>query len=160
MGYYSNVAIVIRGKAEFMLTQIASLKLTGDEHTAEALKEFCVTRDGQDLVVMAINQADVKWYDRYPDVQAFNAIFRHFEEFACAAEAHALDATLASETHALDGAFVRVGEDIKDIEETYFGNNAEDLARVYRGVECEYPTDKRKDIRHNLTSLEEEKKTT
>ena len=148
MGYYSDVSIVIRGKEEFMLPQIASLNLTGDQHIQDALKEFCIMRASNNHIVLVAKFEGVKWYDSYPDVRAYDTIYRHFQSLA-----------EDEKTPDLEGAFARVGEEINDTEEEAFGDFGYDLCRVYRSLECEYEPDETRDIRHNLSSLDEMKKT-
>lgn len=138
MGYYSDVAIVIRGKEELILPQIASLNLTGGEPTIKVLKEFCVRRTTPGCVVMVYEAKDIEWHRAYPDVSARIDVFHHFEE-------------LSFNTPDLDGAFICMGEASDDIKESFFGDNGRDLARVSRSLECDYGHDPTEDIRNTTT---------
>jgi hypothetical protein len=49
---------------------------------------------------------DWKWYDSYPDVQAWNELWENMQDI-----------------EGISGYFVRVGEERDDIEETHFGDD-------------------------------------
>ena len=62
---------------------------------------------------------DVKWYDGYADVAAFHKFLGDVAELGYCTE------------------FVRVGEDVADIQDETMGNNVEYRLRVVRSIEVE-----------------------
>lgn len=108
MGYRSNVAYSIHFKSKDVLNQFIALVMVKGGEEVKALKECEIecsppTTDNVDGVFRVNFTAhDVKWYESYPDVQAHTwlldfAVERFPED--CAYE------------------FVRIGEELTDIEE-------------------------------------------
>lgn len=133
MGYRSEVRMVIHGPKEVILREFANLRLTGDKVMQEALDEWrvmetapIVYRSGEGVpnqvfpaaaAILGKGGTSWKWYVSYPDVQAHEHVFRHFQDLY---NEHDTDEHPAS---FLNGAFVRIGEDDNDIETTYFGGD-------------------------------------
>lgn len=72
---------------------------------------------------------DVKWYESYPDVQAFESAADKFVEL-CNAEVSEGSPTYNYE-------FVRIGEDYDDVDVTREGIGCEYLLSVSRSVNVE-----------------------
>lgn len=159
MGYRSDVYMCIKGPANRMLGEIASLLLAGDKVMHDALKEWNVVAvEGSTEAVMVLGGegVDWKWYDSYPDVQAHTAVYFHFKSL--------------HENLEFSGTFVRSGEESGDLEQTHFGDGY-DLGCIVQGIERSYNgqgADLRPSIAaqqqaeeavHNLTSLDDMKKT-
>lgn len=103
MGYRSSI------KAAFYPEQdkdFPLIKLWVDEH----IKEFeyrIAKRRGYRFILFEID--DVKWYDSYPEVVEFNAALVEFEDmFGFGKDTDAPRAFME---------FIRLGEDITDVEE-------------------------------------------
>lgn len=177
MGYRSDVYICIRGPAERMLAEVATLRLAGDSTMHEALDEWtltsCEDEENRAVLVLGGLGTDWKWYDSYPDVQAHMKIYEHFETLEY--ESAMLPDVGGS---VLDGIFVRVGEDDDDVERRSFGDSSYDLGGARTVIEREFSgsgTDLRPRVEeahqreldkatgravvHNPTSLDDMKKT-
>ena len=85
------------------------MKLYVDEHFPEEFKGYLKIQ-GERAYVFKLD--NVKWYDGYPEVQAFERFVSNFLEFAKGGE----DSTQWAYE------FLRIGEDNNDIEETYSDN--------------------------------------
>ena len=121
MGYRSNVtAVFYTSKDKWPV-----LKLYVDEHFPEDLKG-CLKVVGERGYLFQDN--DVKWYDSWPEVQAFQRFVSNFLELA--------DGGDTAGPNELDWAyeFVRIGEDSDDLEETQ-SDGAEYVLSVIRDVE-------------------------
>lgn len=64
---------------------------------------------------------DVKWYESYPDVQAFNRMMDFFRD----------------EEHGYCTEFIRIGEDTDDVEAYETGHNVNGWMHVRREIECD-----------------------
>jgi hypothetical protein len=124
MGYRSEVTAVFytNEKDEWPL-----LKLFVDENFPKDLDDYlheeCEEPRSRWGIVLRLD--DYKWYDSYPEVQAFN----EFEErFTSMDKCH--DGTWAFE-------FARIGEETDDIEERS-SNHADYILRVVRHIEIEF----------------------
>ena len=101
MGYRSNItAVFYTTKEEFSM-----MKLYIDEHFPQEFKGYLTVQGERAYVFKLYN---VKWYDSYPEVQAFQRFVSNFLKF-----------TNAHEELNWHYEFVRIGEDSNDIEETY-----------------------------------------
>ena len=117
MGYRSSVtAVFYTSKEKFPV-----MKLYVDEHFPEDLKG-CLKVVGERGYLFQDDQ--VKWYDSWPEVQAFQRFVSNFLEFA--------DGGDDSTSWAYE--FVRIGENSDDLEETY-SDGAEYVLSVIRDVE-------------------------
>ena len=102
MGYRSNVTAAFYTSKE----NWPVLKLYLDQHFPEEFKEY-LTVQGERAYIFKLDNA--KWYDSYPEVQAFERFVSNFLKFTEGSE----DSTQWAYE------FVRIGEDNDDIEETY-----------------------------------------
>ena len=106
MGYRSDVGAVIRVDKDCpdpdrVFTEfIGKVKLIGDVFFNGWNPDDYGWGDRRFVFFVS----DVKWYEGYEEVQAFEAIWN-----------------LASETEGLSGYFVRIGEEYEDIEVNSFG---------------------------------------
>jgi len=75
---------------------------------------------------MVLECEDVKWYDSFPDIQAFEAAANKFVEL-CNAE-------VSEGTPTFNYEFVRIGEEYEDVEVVREGIACEYLLEVSRGV--------------------------
>ena len=117
MGYRSNVTAVFYTTKE----KWPVLKLYIDEHFPEEFKGY-LTIQGERAYVFKLD--NVKWYDSYPEVQAFQRFVSNFLEFDKGGE----DSTQWAYE------FLRIGEDSNDVEETY-SNSAEYVISLSWDVE-------------------------
>ena len=123
MGYRSDVAIAITGDKEVIGAIVAKMKLTMPEILTMDHWHF----DFEDeRIVFTAN--DVKWYDGYEDVDKI--ITWHKEVEKMYDEALSNDDPMAT----LCGKFVRVGENMDDTVEEYFGNDYLDFPEVIRHI--------------------------
>lgn len=123
MGYRSDVAIAITGDKEVIGAIVAKMKLTMPEILTMDYWHF----DFEDeRIVFTAN--DVKWYDGYEDVDMI--ITWHKEVEKMYDEALSNDDPMAT----LCGKFVRVGENMDDTVEEYFGNDYLDFPEVIRHI--------------------------
>jgi hypothetical protein len=124
MGYRSAITAVFytNEKDEWPL-----LKLFVEENfpkdLADCLEQECEEPCKRRGFVFRVD--DYKWYDSYPEVQAFN----EFEERFTSME-KCVDGTWACE-------FARIGEETDDIEERN-SNHADYILRVVRHIEIEF----------------------
>ena len=79
MGYRSEVSIAVYGEYDEMVAFIAAARLTEDFSTiweeCEMYQYQCVNEmlnKGQSMYMLCASFCDVKWYDHYPDVQAWS----------------------------------------------------------------------------------------
>jgi hypothetical protein len=124
MGYRSDVAIAITGDKEVIDAIVAKMKLTMPDILSNDYWHF----DFEDeRIVFTAN--DTKWYDGYEDVDKINAWYKEIEELYNNAHPSTADpmATLC-------GKFVRVGENMDDTVEEYFGNDYIDFPEVIRHI--------------------------
>ena len=120
MGYRSDVKAVFYTSKE----KWPMLKLYVDEHFPEELKGSLSIVGERGYLFQDNN---VKWYDSWPEVQAFNRFVSNFLELADEDSDEARERAWAYE-------FVRIGEDSDDLEETY-SDGAEYVLSVIRDVE-------------------------
>jgi hypothetical protein len=123
MGYRSNVKAVFYTSDK---EQWPALRLFVDENFPEEFK-YCLEVIGSSTYCgYVFSCEDVKWYDSYPDVIAYNKFVADYEEL-------------------IDGEaglpwvyeFIRIGEDTDDIETTQAGN-ADYVICVSREIRCDF----------------------
>lgn len=147
MGYYSEVCMAVRAPKEWLIAEVATLRLTGDEARQQALDELTLIEDDKDFAVLYL-QSNCKWNNSYPDVAAIEAVWDHFVE-ALAERKSPDGAGLEDPRRNIDAAFVRIGEDDDDIESRYHGSDPYDLVCLNRSVEVSFDLGA-KDIRPRL----------
>jgi len=140
MGYRSDVAIKIYGNKEKVqkvkdFADAELIKLDDEQqenvrnliaHSEENL-DRSLWEDEEDEASFFFFAQWIKWYDGYPAVEYFNAIFKKAEEISKADE--------DDEDSILYGEFVRIGEDSADNEEDRFNTNGEDQVTIRRSIE-------------------------
>ena len=123
MGYRSNVKAVFYTSDK---EQWPALRLFVDENFPEEFK-YCLEVIGSSTYCgYVFSCEDVKWYDSYPDVQAYNKFVANYEGL-------------------IDGEaelpwvyeFIRIGEDTDDIE-TEGAGNYDHVLQVSREIRCEF----------------------
>jgi hypothetical protein len=121
MGYRSDV------KAAFYATpdKAAAMKLFVDENFPEDLAGNLRPINNAYYQGYMFEDENVKWYDSYPEVIAFNRFVSNFLELA------------EQEEIKWCYEFVRVGEDTDDIEEN-LSNYAEYLVYPTRSIETDF----------------------
>ncbi len=127
MGYRSDVAIAITGDKEVIDAIVAKMKLT----MPEILTLDCWHFDFEDeRIVFTAN--DVKWYDGYEDVSKIITWHKEVEKMYDESQFSTTDPVDPMST--LCGKFVRVGENMDDTVEEYFGNDYLDFPEVSRHI--------------------------
>jgi hypothetical protein len=124
MGYRSDVVAVFY---TYETTQFPSIKLFIDENMPEFFKgndHMNVFETAKGLRGIKFNIPSVKWYPSYPEVRQFEQTLEKFKELSAE-----VDSKWCCE-------FVRVGEEIEDIEE-HQSYNAENLIYVSRTIESD-----------------------
>lgn len=126
MGYRSNV------KAVFYTCdkeQWPALRLFVDENFPEEFK-YCLGVIGSSAYCgYVFSCEDVKWYDSYPDVIAYNKFVADYEGLIQNLE--------SDEELPWMYEFIRIGEDTDDIE-TQSAGNADYVLQVRREITCEF----------------------
>ena len=123
MGYRSNVMAVFY---TYDPIEYPSIKLFIDENVPEWFRgdEYMTTFTGNtNLQGIKFDLQDVKWYESYPDVQGFEQAVEKFEK-------------LADEGNKWMWEFVRIGEEVEDVE-VKRGYNSENLIYVSRSIESD-----------------------
>jgi len=104
MGYRSNVAVMITAEnKENFNRYLKELKESEDEALQSIIEDSDMADNGEDAI--RLNWEDVKWYEDYEDVGAF-------EDW--------LESITGDEGTSYH--FVRIGEDLDDIEERIEGD--------------------------------------
>ena len=147
MGYYSDVCMAVRAPKEWLIAEVATLRLTGDGARQQALDELTLIEDDKDFAVLYLHD-NCKWYAGYPDVAAIEAVWDHFVEALELGE-NPDGAELEDPRRNIDMAFVRIGEEDNDIESRYHGSDPYDLVCLNRSVEVSFDLGA-KDIRPRL----------
>ena len=113
MGYRSSVVCLMYGNndigdntivKEFVRSRVEAYSGEASEHVRDA---FDYSGWG-----VKFECQDWKWYDSYPDVQFLEQLFDEFEELVIGDDA-------SNTSYALE--YVRVGEDIEDIDQRFRG---------------------------------------
>ena len=126
MGYRSDVVAVFY---TYDPNEFPSIKLFIDEHIPEFFRTDEYMRlfsGGMPRHVQGIKftMNGLKWYPSYPDVQAFEEAIRKFEKLSDGGDKWLWE-------------FVRLGEEVEDVEERSCAE-AESLLYVVRSIECDY----------------------
>ena len=148
MGYRSDITAVFYTLHEHspnktpeenekaVLRNIAMLDMYMRENFPEAFKEESADGDGLrrlehgGRVIWEFIASNVKWYDSYADVQAFEAFWNKFIDIADTAEDGDDPVAWACE-------FTRIGENMEDIEERS-STDSDWLLQVNRTTERNY----------------------
>lgn len=115
MGYYSQVAFVVRGPKDTIIPKLMTFRMQyKDPLEAKKAIDACTyhLNTSTDEFTIRFHDESTKWYDGYPDVDALNALYRVFE-------------LVGEDTDEVEGAFCRVGEDNSDIAEERFGGSGD-----------------------------------
>ena len=104
MGYRSDVAYAIKFANEDILKAFVATAIVKDEKYREALDECLIDHMNARICFFA---SDVKWYDTKRGVESHEALMR-----------------LSDELFKDDSGcrFVRIGEDVEDVEDVYYGD--------------------------------------
>ena len=128
MGYRSDVVAVFY---TYEANELPAMKLFIDENVPEFFKgeyegnEYMSTFEtAKGLRGIKFNIPSVKWYPSYPEVKGFEQALEKFKELSAE-----VDSKWCCE-------FVRVGEEVEDIEE-HQSYNAENLIYVSRSIESD-----------------------
>ena len=137
MGYRSDVRMVIHAPKDFMIVQVAALRLGGHAELHTALDEMSLIASPIDgYAALCLRGDGWKWDTIYPDVQAFEAIWNYFGDLQAQGE-ESPNLPADDPRRFFEMAFVRVGEDSDDVEERYIGNDAWELISVEHIVSIE-----------------------
>ena len=126
MGYRSDVMAVFY---TYDPTEYPAMKLFIDEHIPEFFRDDEYMRlfsGGMPKHVQGIKftMNGMKWYPSYPDVQKFEQAIEKFEKLSDGGDKWLWE-------------FVRLGEEIEDVEERSCAE-AESLLYVNRSIECDF----------------------
>lgn len=123
MGYRSDVMAVFY---TYDPSEYPSIKLFIDENIPEWFRgdEYMSTFEKANLQGIKFDVREVKWYPSYADVHGFERAFEKFEK-------------LADENNRWNCEFVRVGEEVEDIEQKR-SYNSDNLLYVSVGIECDF----------------------
>lgn len=147
MGYYSEVCMAIRAPKEWLIAEVATMRLAGDEARQQALDELTLIEDDKDFAILYLH-SNCKWNGSYPDVAAIEAVWDHFIAAIELGE-NPDGAGLEDPRRNIDAAFVRIGEEDNDIESRYHGSDPYDLVCLNRSVDVSFDLGA-KDIRPRL----------
>jgi hypothetical protein len=123
MGYKSQVAFYIKGPTEHITTILTTIRLTLVDPPSDP--SYCllkVTHDNDGVSRICMYEADTKWYSSFEGVQYLEEVWDIAQQYE-------------ADYGELSGAFIRIGEDDKDIETRYFGADPYGLLSVYRTIE-------------------------
>ena len=129
MGYRSDVMAVFY---TYDPNEYPAMKLFIDENVPEFFRsdEYVRVFGGRDnsnvnkLHGIKFTMNGMKWYPSYPDVQAFEEAIRKFEKLSDGGDKWLWE-------------FVRLGEEVEDVEERSC-SESESLLYVVRSIECDY----------------------
>ena len=123
MGYRSDIVALIYPDADVVkpgdYEALKTLMSTAFKEVADTFYDDMTWVDSSCCLKFKIG--DVKWYDSYPDVQAFNNMMEFFRD----------------EEHGYCTEFVRIGEDYDDLETKQTGNRLLYLLSVNRSIESD-----------------------
>ena len=125
MGYRSDVVAVFY---TYDPMEYPAMKLFIDEHvpdvfrTDEYMRVF-ESNSGNNLRGIKFTMNGWKWYESYPEIQGFEQALEKFEK-------------LADEGSKWNWEFVRLGEEVEDVEERH-SYNSENLIYVVRSIESD-----------------------
>jgi len=126
MGYRSDVMAVFY---TYDPSEYPAMKLFIDEHIPEFFRSDEYMRlfsGGMPRHVQGIKftMNGMKWYPSYPEVQAFEQAIQKFEKLSDGGDKWLWE-------------FVRLGEEVEDVEERSC-SESESLLYVVRSIECDY----------------------
>ena len=123
MGYRSDVMAVFY---TYDPNEYPAIKLFIDENIPEWFRgdEYMSTFTKANLMGIKFSLEDVKWYPSYPDVHGFERAIENFEK-------------LSDGGHAWLWEFVRLGEEVEDVEDRH-SYQADGLLHVVRSIECDF----------------------
>ena len=107
MGYRSDVQGIIYGEEDQVTALLVAARLEGNKHMdvlLEWVKEVKFRAGGYEVSGLYLRWDDVKWYDDYPEVKAWYRLRDKAEERGLAYE------------------FVRLGEELEDMEKVEIGD--------------------------------------
>lgn len=123
MGYRSEVTSCIYGNPEVMTSFLTKHRLMGSTvlpHFEDDLKvDTCTGSDGTEFKILLLELSDVKWYETYEDVKAWNDLLKD-----------------ASEVDGLEWEIVIVGED--GATEERRSNGADYIVEVSHNITVNY----------------------
>ena len=121
MGYRSDVAVVIYGDVRDNDERYALLKTLMNTTFKDVYTEFEGNAEWHDgKRVLEFKMEDVKWYESYSEVKRFMTMLDDIGEIK-----------------GLNYEFVRVGEEVEDIETKSEGNYPEYILSVTRSIEVD-----------------------
>lgn len=133
MGYRSDVAYTIRFVDDHDTNNVQSfytflLEAKHNPKCAIALAEVVVDEKRQRFT---FNAENVKWYDSYPEVASHTALIDLARDWA--------EQVHEGKLHCRIGySFVRIGEDVNDIEEIHGGDHNYDWIQVERRLNTDW----------------------
>lgn len=123
MGYRSDVAYVIKfNDIEQRDAFITLMHAKNDKHINDALAEISYRYSRDPIITFEVQ--DVKWYEAYPDVQSHHQLMRYAEEL-----------------YEAEYRFVRVGDDVDDLEVQESGHDFElwNYVEPVRSIQTDFP---------------------
>jgi hypothetical protein len=123
MGYRSDVAIAIYGPEDAMVPFLAAQRMKEKSiliTDRDYVREFADENAGFRGIASEFDH--VKWYESFPDVQAWLNLL-----------------TEAAETEGINTEFVRVGEEPTDIEAAYHGDECVYYLTTFTRIESDIP---------------------
>ena len=123
MGYRSDVMAVFY---TYDPSEYPSIKLFIDENIPEWFRgdEYMSKFEKANLIGIKFDIREVKWYPSYADVHGFEQALKRFEK-------------LADEGGKWNWEFVRLGEEVQDVEQSN-SYNSDNLLYVSRSIECDF----------------------
>ena len=111
MGYRSDVAIAVYGPEEVVAPFVTANRLLGDIDFGDV--DIYQYTDGSvdKMCMVMVNFEDVKWYDNIKEVQEWEDFMKRAGRLA--------------DTEPLNAEFVRVGEEVGDIEQIAYGESVQ-----------------------------------
>ena len=125
MGYRSNLVALIypdtgtKHEDKELYEALKTLMNTAFKEVADTFSDDMEWHD--DLSCLKFDIKDAKWYESYPEVQAFHRMMEFFRD----AE------------HGYCTEFIRLGEDTDDVEAYETGRNVNGWMHVRREIECD-----------------------
>ena len=112
-----------------MLTEMQQDEVAGKcfDDTHEINKYLTIDKENRTIVFEAMDT--LKWYENYEDVKAHERVYQIMEEYA------ELYAHRNNISNPVSCAFIRIGEDIDDLEERGAGYDPWSIMNVTRGID-------------------------
>jgi hypothetical protein len=123
MGYRSEVGYIIMFSEQEVYNQFKVQYKLDDAYKhcredEENTNEYASTlRFNDEKCMVTFKAIDVKWYDSFPDVRCHHALLKLAEEYY-------------DKYNCVEWAFVRIGEEVDDIE-TNYGGTGEAQSYIY-----------------------------